>query len=162
MRGKRLLQGGLFAAMALLTVACASGGAGSEATMRATLERVLGGTLEEAREVIWQRYNIIPERTEYDQTQIFVQSIWLMREAEPSEQELGAVQARNRVTIQGRSIERTMDGMDQVYRVNFEVANQIQNQEGSWVPAPMPAATREFFERVHNDMRLELNTGIRR
>jgi hypothetical protein len=157
-----MLRRGLLALAALMATACASGGAGSAATMRETLGRVLGGTLEEAREVIWQRYNIIPERTEYDATQIFVQSIWLLREAEPSEVELGAVQARNRVTIQGRSIERTMDGTDQVYRVNFEVSNQIQNQEGSWVPAPMPAATREFFERVHNDMRLEVNTGVRR
>ena len=161
MRGRTALLG-----MILLAAAgCASGGGGGTGTsdlMRESFGRVLGGTLETAREVIWQKHNILVERSELDPTQIFVQSIWLMRAAEPAEQALGATEARNQVTIRGRQLERTMDFMESVYRVDFEVRNEIRTAEGQWVPAPMPPEATAFFRRVYNDMRLELNTGVRR
>lgn len=154
----------LVALIALMPMGCASGGGSGdeEAIYRESLGRVLGRTMERAREIIWQKHNIIPERTEYDSTQLFVQSIWLMREAEPPEQALGAIQARNRVTLQGRSIERMMDLSDQVYSMRYQVENEVQLESGEWVRAPMPPQAREFFREVYSDLRLEVNTGVRR
>jgi hypothetical protein len=130
--------------------------------MRENLGRVLAGPLEEARFLIWGKYGIPIEREESSSQNIRVESQWMFRAPEPAEAAAGVVQARNRVILDARFLEREMDMSDGVYRATFEVRNEVRTETvPDWHPGPMPDATRERFRRVYNDMRLEVEVTDR-
>lgn len=148
----------------LVVGACASaGGGGGGDVYRENLGRVLLGPLEEARLLIWNKHGIPVEREERGGQDVRVESTWMPRAPEPAEAAAGVVEARNRVVLDARFLEREMDMSDGVYRVTFEVRNQIRTESiPDWHPGPMPDVVRERFQRVYNDMRLEVATGVRR
>lgn len=144
--------------------ACASSG-GSEGSnvYRENLGRVLATPLEEARDLIWGKHAIPVERRTESPQNIRVESQWMIRPPEPAEAAQGVIEARNRVILDARFLEREMDMSEGVYRATLEVRNQIRTETApDWHPGPMPEAVRERFRRVYNDMRLEVATGIRR
>ncbi len=162
---KTILSTALTAGLLLTGLgACASGG-GSEGNnlYRENLGRVLAGPLEAAREQIWGKHAIPVERRTESPQNIRVESRWMVRSPEPAEAAQGVIEARNQVILDARFLEREMDMSEGVYRATFEVRNQVRTETArDWHPGPMPAAVRDRFRRVFNDMRLEVATGIRR
>ena len=91
------------------------------------------------------------------------ESQWMPRAPTPAEAAEGVTAARNRVMIRGRRIEGELDMVSSVYRVTFEVNNEVRSALlPDWHPGPMPDAPMERFRRVLSDMNLELRTGVRR
>ena len=127
------------------------------------LGRVLAGPLEEARLLIWGKHAIPMEREQRSSQNIRVESVWMMRGPEPAEAAAGVLQARNRVVLDARALEREMDMSEGPYRATLEVRNEVRSETvPDWHPGPMPDAVRERFREVYNDMRLEVATGVRR
>ena len=154
----------LAAMLMATTVGCASaGGAGTSNVYRENLGRILAQPLEDARLLIWGKHAIPVEREERNPQNIRVESVWMPRTPEPAEVAAGVIAARNRVILDARFLEREMDFSDGVYRVTFEVRNEVRTEAiPDWHPGSFPEAVRERFRRVYNDMRLEVQTGVRR
>lgn len=152
------------AAVAAGVGACATGGsAGGTAVYRENLGRVLAAPLEEARLLIWGKHAIPMEREQRSSQNIRVESVWIARSPEPSEAAAGVLEARNRVILDARALEREMDMSEGPYRATFEVRNEVRSETlPDWHPGPMPDAVRERFRQVYNDLRLEVAAGVRR
>ena len=163
MKHRRVKQVLCAGALVLMT-ACASGGRGGGGDVyRENLGRVLGQPLEQARLLIWGKHAIPVEREESSPQNIRVESQWMIRAPEPAEAAAGVLQARNRVILDARFLEREMDFTDGVYRATFIVRNEVRTEAiPDWHPGPFPEVVRERFRRVYNDMRLEVATGVRR
>jgi hypothetical protein len=167
---ERVVKTGIIKTVLLATAlvtgvgACASGGGtGGTAVYRENLGRVLAGPLEEARLLIWGKHAIPMEREQRSSQNIRVESVWMMRGPEPSEAAAGVLEARNRVILDARALEREMDMSEGPYRATLEVRNEVRSETvPDWHPGPMPDAVRERFREVYNDMRLEVATGVRR
>lgn len=153
----------LFGTLALF--GCASGGGGGgEAphTIQENLSRVLQQPFEEGLDKVWSRYQIPERRRESQFRSLYYESQWMEREPTPAEVAQGATAARNRVTVQGRRVGDTLDGQG-IFSLTWEVENQIRSQEvPEWHPGPMPEQVRDRFRRMYSDLRMEVNTGVRR
>ena len=154
----------LAVALAAGVGACATGGgAGGAAVYRENLGRVLSGPLEEARVLIWGKHAIPMEREQRSSQNSRVESVWILRAPEPSEAAAGVLEARNRVILDARALEREMDMSEGPYRATFEVRNEVRSETvQDWHPGPIPDAVRARFRDVYNDLRLEVASGIRR
>lgn len=155
----------LFALGLTLTLSgCASGGGGGsssgDALYREDLGRVMVVPLVRAREKIWGKHNIPIYRDESEARSLLYESQWMPRPPTAEEALGGATDGRNRVIMRGTLAGENLDGTF-IYRVRFEVENQIQTQANpDWYPAPMPPEVRERFKRVFDDLALELRTGV--
>ncbi len=154
----------LAAAVAVGVGACASGGSsGGTAVYRENLGRVLAEPLEEARLLIWGKHAVAVEREQRSSQNIRVESVWLMRGPEPSEAAAGVLEARNRVILDARALERELDMSEGPYRATLEVRNEVRSETvQDWHPGPMPDAVKARFRELYNDLRLEVAAGIRR
>jgi len=108
---------------------------------------------------IWGKHSIPLYRTENDGRELYWESDWIRRPATSSE---AANAGRTRVIMRGYQTGQNLDGTG-VYRMTFEVENQIRTDAvPDWHPAPFPEEVKDIFERVYNDLMMEVRAGVRR
>jgi hypothetical protein len=123
---------------------------------------VILAPLEEARLAIWGKHSIPLARDQRSSRSVVYESLWMPRDVTPAEAAAGVLEARNRVILDARFLEGQMD-MSGVYRATFEVQNEVRTElVDEWHPAAIPQEAIDRYRPVFNDMRLELQTGIRR
>jgi len=159
-------KGRWIALLALMTIAgCASsGGSRSErTTYQEDLGRLLAGPLDDVRLEMFNRHSVGLARNEVTTRSILYESLWMPRDVTQGEVLNGVIGARNRVVIRGRMIEQGLEPSANVFRVTFIVENQIRTETTvEWHPGPLPDPALERFRELLSDMKLELNTGVRR
>lgn len=145
--------------------ACASsgGGAGSNSSFRSDMGRLLAEPVAVARQKVWAKHNIPLYREETAFRSIVYESEWMPREPTPAEAAAGVTDARNRIVLRGRRVEGEMDVTTGVYRVTFELDNQVVTAlNPDWHPAAIPDQVVRDYRRVLSDLELELRSGVRR
>lgn len=156
--------------LAIIATACASSGGGASEAYRRDLGRLLEPLLEESRLKIWNLHGWDQVRRESEYGNLYWESAWRGIEPEATGAATDAENARARILIRGRRVEdqagssRTdLNAPGGVYRVTFygefEVRGGIVGDD--WRPSPVPDAVRALFDRVYDDMYLEVRTGIR-
>lgn len=154
---------------ALATVAaagCASGGGGAvrDTVWREDLGRTTGLTLGEGVAKIAQKHGLRIYRQELGRPrELYFELAWVPRAAVAAEEARGVTNARNRIVVRGRLLERGMAAGDRYYRVTWEVENEVTSVTAtSWHPDVIPEEVVEQFRPVFRDLAMEVRTGIRR
>jgi hypothetical protein len=159
---RKWIQGGSLLLIAAGLWGCASGG-GASNVYRSDMGRLLVGPLLETKDRVWPQHQISVYRQQVDQSRLRIESEWIPRQPTPAEASQGVEEARNRVVIEGRRVEGAFDEAGAVYRVTFQMENQIvTNLDRSWDAAPPPQAVIDRYREVLRDMEIELRTGVRR
>lgn len=151
--------------LALLTQACA-GMAGvrevSQTYWREDMGRINPPTLQAGLQKIIQKYALRIDRREQTAQEIYFETNWIERPVMAEEQLRGVASARNRVVLRGRALEEELGGGN-VFRVIWELQNEVTTQIGrGWHPGVLPAAVKEDFLPVYNDLFMEVRTGVKR
>jgi hypothetical protein len=64
--------------------------------------------------------------------------------------------------MRGYQVGENLDGTGN-YRMTWEVVNEIRTaDQPEWHPAPFPDEVRDIYERVYNDLMMEVRAGVRR
>lgn len=156
---------GALALLGMLAGCASGGGGGTNTSFRSDMGRLLQRPLEEARIKIWGLHQIPLYREQTDPQRVTYESEWMPRQPTPAEEVAGVYAARNQIVIRGRRIEEAMDmnAGGSVYRVTFEILNQVQSDDGpDWHGRAIPREVVEMYREVLTDMELELRTGVRR
>lgn len=144
--------------------ASSSGGEGDEAadTFEEQVGRVLFGLLREGMDKILPKYRLAVRRAEEQYATLYYETEWQERVVTPEEEARGVVEARQRAIIRGRRVGQTLDGEGE-FRVTLTAENQVRTEtDPSWHPTPAPPSFFEHWRTVYSDLRLEVQTGVRR
>ena len=158
-------RGAAWAALALIVIvsACASGGSRQGGLLREDLGRQVVYRVNDAQIEYFGKHQILIRRRLIEDRQFLFESPWMVRDIPAEEVARGVFEARNRVILRGRFIERGLDPGLNIFRVTFEVENEVRTEElTDFHPAPFPDEVRARFMALYDDLNLELNTGIRR
>ena len=156
----------------LLLGACASSGGGSEsAPYRRDLGTQYEFTLEEARLKMWNRHGWNQVRRQSEYQNLYWESDW--RNFVPSVTGVATdpLDARARIVIRGRRVQeqlgstRTADASPTeggVYRITFFGEYEVRGgmMGGDWRRVSPPEEVVELFDKVYDDMFLEVRTGV--
>ena len=154
---------------ALATVAaagCASGGgaAARDTVWREDLGRTSGASLADAiARIIEQKHGLRIYRQDHSRPrEVYYEMAWVPRDAVPAEEARGITGARNRIVLRGRLLERGMAESDRLFRVTWEVENEVTSVTATgWRPDVIPAEVVEHFRPILGDLAMEVRTGIR-
>lgn len=158
----------LRAAAALVAVAslgCASGGgfqSVSETRWREDMGRMNLSTLETGMRKIFVKHGVQEARRQTAGREIYYETRWVTRPVLPTEEALGASNARNRIVVRAHRLEGAMEG-GSTFRVTWDVENETTTATNpSWHPSRIPESVVEDFRPVYSDLAMEIRTGLRR
>ncbi len=145
--------------------ACASGGVqeAAQQVWREDMGRIPLAALQSGMRRVFRKHDIYLAREDTSAPRTFLyETRWEQRDALAIEQAGGVTAARNRIVITGQRLESTGFGGGNVFRVTWEVENEVSavGQEG-WHPEVIHPETIEAFRRIFSDLELEVRTGVR-
>jgi hypothetical protein len=161
MRG--LIQaGGASAFVALAVLACASGG-GLDAN-RARFERDVGvATYTQGHDLAIKvlRQNQFELERETDPPVLYLETRWRGRVPFEDEQALGIGAAQVRIIVRG-NVRNTTSMQGDLYSVSMVVENRVQLRNSvDWSDGTATAQYRQWAQRVTDDLKRELDVGVR-
>jgi hypothetical protein len=171
----------MIAALALMSIAggaCAGGGVSAGPSGSATGERVTPdagtvlnqdiGRVELAiftaalEKVVIGKYKFSLRRREEQFQSLYYETLWVLRPPTEEEREVGTLEARHRIVIQGRRAgSGALRGSAVTYRMNLKIENQARTRDNSdWHEADLLGGTvEEEMRRMVSDFQLEVRTG---
>lgn len=152
--------------LTVVLAGCAGGaaGGGGEAsdTMREDLGRQFADPLNEARNKIWQRYQIPLYRQEQSYQSILWESEWVRWDPSQEARTEGLTASRYRVYLRGQNVGTDLEGRRE-FRTTLEVEHQGRTEAmPEWHPVPIPDGLEERLRRMVSDMEMEIRAGVRR
>ncbi|HHS14254.1 MAG TPA: hypothetical protein ENN03_10890 [bacterium] len=145
--------------------ACSGTGPGMKKRLITYNSRVGTGTgtdikTKTQRIFIKHQFQVVRFEETYDE--IFFETDWKYRVPFEDEYELNVADARTRIIIRSNPRTRTYASGYDLHTVTMIGENQVRyagSQE--WMNKPMSDMLVDFFNRIKNDLKTELETGIR-
>lgn len=148
----------------LASAGCASGGANASAGTATRLERSIGtggpmDVRDKSLKVIrMHQFEILREEPAPN---LYFESRWRDRAPFADEAAIGITKAQTRVMV--RANQRGSSSIGDTYSVDLTVENRVQRSGSDvWDPTIATAMYNEYVKRIVQDLKTELEIGVRR
>lgn len=148
--------------IALFLIGCATG---RETTSRTTYSTNLGtGTAPNINNYvpqIFNRYNFETFRSYSEDSEIYYESSWKVRDLFEDERQEGFNEVRSRIIVRARPRGRDLPGSLALFAINFSVENETRTGTLEWVPTELSQNSRDYFREISLELKALLESGFR-
>lgn len=158
---KRALQA-LPLVLAVTLAGCATAGGGNAPALREDLGSTEPALFIRHGTAVLNHHNFQIDNNAQGATRVYLETYWKPRDVYPSERAAGVTDAETRIILQGRERTSAATRSGRALMAELIAYDRVRmGDSGEWVSGTVPDEYKEVLESIAEELKKELDTGVR-